>query len=73
MSCLSNTCQYSIEGVHTKCVLSNTHSVINTKHGPYKFTELKQEDQIKRLLSHLCPCDFPYNVYLQGTDSANNE
>jgi len=31
---LSDTCQHSVEGDPTICVLSNIHSVIKTKHGP---------------------------------------
>ena len=45
--CLSNTRKYSIEAVPNICVLSNTHSVINTKNGAYKFSELKQEVLMK--------------------------
>jgi len=32
----SDTCRYSITGVPSISVLPNSHSVINTNHGPYK-------------------------------------
>jgi hypothetical protein len=54
-----NTCRRSTE-VHSISVLSNSHSVINTNHGPYKLSEWKQHAQNNRLLSNLCPGDVFY-------------
>ena len=52
-----NTCRHSTE-VRSISVLSNSHSVIDTNHGPYKLSHYKQLTQNNRLLSHLYPGDM---------------
>jgi len=37
-----DTCRYSIKGVSSKSVLSNSHSMINTNQGLHKLSECKQ-------------------------------
>ena len=43
-----DTCRHSIEGVLTISVLSNLHSVINTKHSPYKWSEWGKKTRSKQ-------------------------
>jgi hypothetical protein len=66
-------CRQSVEAVPSLSVLSNSLSVINTNHGPYKLSEWKQHAQNNRLLSQLCTGDLYYNTQLQKTDRARNE
>jgi len=68
-----DTCRHSIQGVPSISVLSNSHSVINANHCPYKLSEWKQQAQNNRLLSHVCPGDLYPNIQLQKTDMATNE
>jgi len=49
-----DTCRHSVEAVPHISVLSDSHSVINTSHGPYKLSDWKNTLK-QRLLSHLCP------------------
>jgi hypothetical protein len=53
-----DTCRHSRVGVPSISVLSKSHSVTNTNHGPYKLSEWKQHAQNNRMLSHLCPGDL---------------
>ena len=48
---MSDTCRHWIKEVPSISVLSNSHSILNTNHGPYKLSERKEHAQKKTVVT----------------------